>query len=254
LTLRDGPHEVALRADGSLAGLPGLSLEARADVILALRSGGLPEPDDLARLRGAKGTLMGEAARAGFHVLGPVATFVRTAQPMFRWTPHPKARGYEVAVFSGLAKVASVRVTGVVEASAPIPLERGRTYLWQVAALTPSGRVIAPTPPEAEARFRVLEAPAAAALDKALTATDGSDLAAGVLLARAGVRDGARRGRDSFRPARCGQPGLGGGPSAARVRPSLVTLGARWESDRGAGVAHGYETGPIERMTLFRAM
>jgi hypothetical protein len=193
LTLRDGDHEVALRADGSLAGLPGLSLEARADVMIALRSGDLPMPKALATLRGDQETLMGGAdGAATFHVVAPIATFVRSAQPTFRWTPHPKARGYEVVVFGeDLVKVASVRVVSELEATAPSPLERGKAYLWQVAALTPAGRVIAPAPPAAEARFRVLGAPAAAALDNALAAAGDSHLAAGILLARAGVRDEA---------------------------------------------------------------
>lgn len=134
---------------------------------------------------------MGAAGETGFNVIAPVATFVRSERPIFRWTPHPKARGYEVAVFSGLVKIASVRVSGAAEAPLPVSLERGRTYLWQVAALTPAGRLVAPKPPEAEARFRVLGAEAAAALDKALGAAGDSDLAAGVLLARAGVRDEA---------------------------------------------------------------
>jgi hypothetical protein len=182
-----------LRADGSLAGLAGLSLEARADVMVALRSGDLPLPKSLARLRGTQGTLMGEASvEAAFHVVAPVATFVRSEQPTFRWTPHPRAIAYEVVVFNeDLVKVALVRVMRAAEATAPAPLERGRTYLWQVTALTPAGRVVAPTPPAAEARFRVLGAPAVAALDKALAAVADSDLAAGVLLARAGVREEA---------------------------------------------------------------
>jgi hypothetical protein len=194
LTLRDGGHEVALRADGSIAGLPGLSLEGRADVMSALRGGGLPGPEALARLRGAGDTLMGDASGpAPLHVVAPVGTFVRSERPAFRWTPHPKARGYEVAVFDeAMNKVAAARVAGGVnEITLPSALEPGKTYLWQVAALTRSGRIVAPAPPEPEARFRVLGIAAAAGLDKALAQAGPSDLAAAVLLARAGVRDEA---------------------------------------------------------------
>jgi hypothetical protein len=193
VAIRDAGREVVLRADGTVAGLPGLSLEARAAVMAALHAGELPQPEALAPLRGAKGALMGgSAVDATFHPAGPVATFVRSQRPTFRWTRHPRARGYEVMVFSeDLVKVGAVRVSGATEATLPSSLDRGATYLWQVAALTPAGRIVAPAPPEPEARFRVLGATEAGALDRSLVAAGDSDLAAGVLLARAGVRDEA---------------------------------------------------------------
>lgn len=198
LTLRDGGREVALRADGSLTGLPGLPIELRAAVRDALRAGALPQPEGLGRLRGAPGTLLGRSGDAPFRLATPVATFVRADRPTFRWTPHPKARAYELAVFGeDLVKVAGVRVSDATEATLPSPLPRGRTYLWQVAALTAAGRQVAPAPPEPEARFLVLGAEEARALDGALAAAGDSDLVAGVVLARAGVRDeaGARLAR-----------------------------------------------------------
>ncbi len=90
-----------------------------------------------------------------------------------------------------LVKVADLRVSDATEAALPSPLERGRTYLWQVAAIGREGREVAPAPPEPEARFRVLSASESETLEKSLAAAGDSDLVASVLLARAGIRDEA---------------------------------------------------------------
>ncbi len=190
--LRDGGRDVALRSDGSIAGLPSLPLETRAAVVAALRDGELRQPDALGPLRGSVGTLMGAGDAATLRVLSPLATFVRSDRPTFRWTGHKDARAYELVVFDeALAKVGGVRVAGATEATLPQPLARGRTYVWQVAAVGRKGRTVAPAPPEPEARFRVLGDAEAAALDRALAVASESDLVAAVLLARAGVRDEA---------------------------------------------------------------
>jgi anti-sigma factor RsiW len=192
LTLHDVAHDVVLRADGSVEGLPELPRDCRDAIVAALRGDTVAEPEALASLRGQPGTLMGGSSAALFGVVMPLATFVRSDRPTFRWTPHPRARAYELSVFDEeLAKVASVRVPSGTEATLPTVLERGRSYQWQVAALTADGRAVAPAPPQPEARFRVLGAPESAALESDLRAAGDSDLAAGVLLSRAGVRDEA---------------------------------------------------------------
>lgn len=194
LTLHDAGREIGLRADGSLDGLPGVSGEIRGAVVAALQDGALAEPEGLAALRGRAGTLMGESAAPSFHVTTPLGTFVRSDRPTFRWTAHPKARGYELSIFSeALVKVASAHVSSGTEATPPAALERGRTYQWQVKALTPDGPLVAPAPPQPEARFRVLGEAESTALESALATAGDSDLVAGILLARAGVRDEAER-------------------------------------------------------------
>lgn len=192
LALRDGERAVTLAGDGSLAGLPEVPVEVTAAVVAALRDGALPRPEAIGPLRGAAGTLLGSSTAAAFRLTAPVATLVRSDRPTLQWTSHPRARGYEVAVFSEEeVKVAAVRTAAVTEATLPSSLERGRTYLWQVAALTAEGRIVAPAPPEPPARFRVLGKGESAALESALRAAGDSDLVAGILLARAGVRDEA---------------------------------------------------------------
>ncbi len=192
LALHDGGRDVVLRADGSLSGLPELPSAARDAVAGALRDGRLLLPAELSALAGTRGTLMGGGEPAPFRVVAPVATFVRSDRPVLKWTAHPRAAGYDVEVYDeALAPVASMHVSGATTVTLTKPLARGGTYVWQVAALTPHGRVIAPAPPEPEVRFRVLDASADAALGAALRATGGDDLAAGILLARAGVRDEA---------------------------------------------------------------
>jgi hypothetical protein len=192
VTLRDGEREVTLSGDGSLAGLPAVPLELTGAVVAALRDGALPRPEAVGALRRAAGTLLGPSPAAAFGLAAPVATLVRSDRPTLRWMSHPRARGYEVTVFSEeQVKVAGVRTAAVTEATLPSSLERGRTYLWQVAALTPEGRIVAPAPPEPPARLRVLGKAESAALESALRAAGDSDLVAGILLARAGVRDEA---------------------------------------------------------------
>jgi hypothetical protein len=192
LTLRDANRVLTLRADGSFDGWPGLRAEDRKAVVAALREGRLPQPAALEALRGVRSTLMGGGATARLRVLEPVATFVRSQRPAFRWTRFPGAQGYELVVLGeDLAAVATVRVSGATEAVLDSPLERGRTYVWQVAAVTPGGRVVAPAPPEPEARFRVLGAAEFTALEGELAGAEGADVVSGVLLARAGVRSEA---------------------------------------------------------------
>jgi hypothetical protein len=186
--LRDANRLLTLRADGSIDGWPALSAVDRQAVVAALREGRLSQPAALEALRGARGTLMGGGATARFRVQEPVATFVRSQRPTFRWTPLPEAQRYELTVLGeDLATVATVRISGATEVVLGSPLERGRTYAWQIAALTREGRVVAPAPPDPEARFRVLGAAESAALEAELAGSEGSDIAAGVLLARAGA-------------------------------------------------------------------
>jgi hypothetical protein len=187
-SLRDGGRTVTL-AGGSVAGLEGLDPTLSAPVAEALATGRVAVPPEVAALRGTRGTLLGpEADRAAFGVRSPVGTRVRGDRPTFRWQAHPDARRYVVAVFDeSLARVARSPAVRGTEWTADVPLRRGRTYLWQVTATTPSGAALAPAPPEPEARFRVLDEREAAELDRALAEAGDSLLARGVALARAGV-------------------------------------------------------------------
>ncbi len=197
-SLRDAGGPLSLRADGSLGGAPldGLPADVRARVAAALRRGQAQVPASVGALRGRRLTLMGGPSDAAgpFALLLPIATVVRSDRPSFAWRAHPQARAYVVSIYDDeLNPRASSAELGGTTWTCPVALPRGRVFVWQVAALTPSGRVIAPRPPLPDARFTVLGAGEAAALEASLRAAPGSHLAAGVLLAEAGVLDEAER-------------------------------------------------------------
>lgn len=212
LRLRDAGGVLALGADGTLggAGLAGVPDDLRARVAAALRSGRPAVPDEVRDLGAPALTLMGggDAGGGRFAVLAPLATVVRSDRPTFRWSAHAGARAYVVSVFDqDLNRRASSGETRGTLWECTLALERGRTYLWQVAALTSGGgRVVAPAPPQPEARFRVLASDAAAALRERLRASGGSHLVAGVLLAEAGVLDDAERELRQLVAANPGSP------------------------------------------------
>ena len=208
--LADAGRAVVLRADGSLEGLPGLSDDSARAVAAALGDGRLELPARLSALQGRPGVLMGAPAPATrLRVLSPQGVNVREARPEFHWQPLPGARAHVVSVFSeDLTPVLRSPELPASAASwrATADLPRGRSYVWQVAALVGEERQVAPAPPEPEARFAVLGAAEARGLEEQLVATGDSRLARGVLLARAGVLDEAERALSELQAANPGRP------------------------------------------------
>jgi len=190
--LRDGGGQIVLRADGSLDA-PALAPELRPRLLAALSEGRLALPKSLEGLQGRTGVLMGPGSTAtGLAPLAPVGTCVRDPRPAFRWSAQPHARAYVVAVYDEqLEQQAQSGELRSTEWRPERPLARGRTYLWQVTALTPQGRVVAPAPPLPQAKLRVLSAEEAAELERQLAGSAGSSLAEGVLFASFGLLDDA---------------------------------------------------------------
>ena len=211
--LADAGRTVVLRADGSLEGLTGLSDDSARAVAAALGDGRLELPARLSALQGRRGVLMGGPAPATrLRVVSPQGVNVRAARPEFHWQPLPGARAHVVSVFTeDLAPVLrspELPATAAVwRAGADLP--RGRSYVWQVAALVGDERQVAPAPPEPEARFHVLGAGEARALEQELGAVGDSRLARGVLLARAGVLDEAERALSELQAANPERPEVG---------------------------------------------
>lgn len=193
IDLNDSGRQISLGADGRLTGLPDLPRGARESVTSALRLGTIGTPPILDSLRPKSVTFMGApSAPAGLSVVSPVGTIVRSDSPVFRWTALAGARRYSVSIHDeDLVRVASSPDLEATEWKPPTPLRRGRTYLWQVVAITPETRIVAPQPPAPEARFHVLAAEEALALADAIRASSGSRLVAGVLLAQAGILEEA---------------------------------------------------------------
>jgi hypothetical protein len=189
----DAGRDVGLGEDGHLTGIPSLSASLRDVVGAALRRGSVDPPQGMTALRPPSTTFMGGSARpAALAVVSPVGIMVRSDSPLLRWTRLAGAKEYTVSILDqDLVQVAGSPPLHENEWRPPAPLPRDQIYTWQVAARSAGGRVLAPQPPSPEARFRVLSAAEAAALDDAIRSANGSRLATGVLLARAGVLDEA---------------------------------------------------------------
>ena len=91
--------------------------------------------------------------------LSPIATLVRSARPVFRWSAQPGARSYVVTIYGPdfeqvMASPALTETTW----TATTALKPGVIYQWQVTADTPEGLVRAPAPPAPDARFRIIDA------------------------------------------------------------------------------------------------
>jgi hypothetical protein len=200
-SVRDGGGTIELRADGTLRGasVPGALVP---DVARALREGTVTVPALRADLAVAPVVAMGAPSAGGarFGPLGPLSTLVRSDRPTLRWSANPRARTYTVSVFDlDLEPVASSGAITATEWTPKAALRRGRTYLWQVQAVTASGSETVPSPPAPEARFHVASATVAAAVEPAVTS--GSDLAAGVALAEAGFLEEAAQRFDELAAA-----------------------------------------------------
>lgn len=210
-SLSDAGGPLSLFADGRLGGDAGdaLPAEVRARVVAALRVGRPEVPASVRALRGERGTLMDAGAppaSSALELIAPLGTAVRSERPIFSWRPHPEARAYVVSVYDEhLNPRASSGEVRAATWTSSVALERGRSYLWQVAALTGAGRILAPRPPAPEARFLVLAAADEAALASRLARSRGSHLVAGVLLAEAGVLDEAERELRALAAANPGQ-------------------------------------------------
>lgn len=195
VSLDDGGQRVTLDEQGNLAGLGPLSPATQRALKAALTDGRVRTPAALNALAGRSGVLLGGSSEGvAFPLVGPVGTVVRTDRPTLRWRPLAGAQGYTVTLLDAdlnpIAISPPLTATGWTVAR---PLERGQTYVWQVAAQTKGGEVIAPAAPAPEARFKILELAKAAQLRRLEAAHPSSHLARGVSYAQAGLLDDAAR-------------------------------------------------------------
>jgi hypothetical protein len=151
--------------------------------------------------------------------LSPIATIVRTTRPVFRWSPHPGARGYVVTIYGpDFDQVMSSPALTETTWTAAAALKQGITYQWQVTADTSEGPVRAPAPPAPDARFRVIDAAAGKTLARDLARAGSSKLLKGLLLAQAGVLDEAEQTFEALRAEN---------PDSKRVADLLVRVRER---------------------------
>ncbi len=197
LTLNDGAGQVTLDKEGNVTGAPPDYQQIVKQTLTAQR---IETPQTLDELIGRSGTLMGPADEGHpFALLRPVGTATISDRPTFRWRPFAGADSYVVRIYDAdFNEVAfSPQISGTaragIEWTATRPLERGRTYSWQVTARVGAREVASPVRPAPEARFMVLDRSKANELARAKNASDGSHLTLGILYAQAGLLDDAER-------------------------------------------------------------
>ncbi len=134
--------------------------------------------------------LRGHPAPHAGGTFSPSGTLVETQQPAFRW-PAAKHASYVVSIYEKEKEIARSPALLDNRWTAPQPLARGVTYVWQLTVRGTGGVTILPAPPDPPALFTVLGTKDAANLDEARRRFPGDHLLLGVLYARAGVRDRA---------------------------------------------------------------
>jgi hypothetical protein len=195
------PQEIAKQpAPGPPASAePALSPEQQQAVQLALSTHKLERAPVLDRLVGKQGVLLGAPAPAEqLKLVSPAGTTVTSDRPMFRWQPATGATKYVVAVFDeDFRKVAESPALTSAEWQPETALPREKVLNWQVTATIDGRAVRAPQPPAPEARFEVVSADTAAAIDAARREHPANHLLVAVLLAKAGALDEASQELDA---------------------------------------------------------
>jgi hypothetical protein len=178
----------------SLAGLDAISADERVRVQAALDRGAARLPAFIGDVVASREVLMGRggAGSGMFTVVAPVGTGTVSDRPAFRWRALEHADGYDVAVFDERANaVARSPRLSTAEWTPADPLPRGRTYVWQVYAHRGGETITAPAAPSPAARFRVIDANAAAIVERLEADHPQSHLLLGILFMEYGVVDAA---------------------------------------------------------------
>jgi hypothetical protein len=169
IALRDSGKTIGLDQQGRLVGTA-----ADEAITAALREGkisvNLPEG-----LRGSRSVLLGgPSGETRFRVLTPVGEPVLQDRPELRWDPVEHARAYKVQVFDAdYQLVASSPEIKATSWTPERPLTRGKRYAWQATAIGRGPAVTAPQPPDPEARFEIVAATEAGAIEQARHASAG---------------------------------------------------------------------------------
>ena len=195
VALNDSSGPLTRDAHGQWSGWPAQSPALDERIRRALGSQKVEIPVETLELPGHRASLRGTSTDTPpSFLLSPVGIVVEEDRPVFRWRPVARASGYVVTLSTadggGLIKSPRVSTTDWTPAH---PLKRGKSYLWQVTALTPSESITAPQPPEPEARFLVLDALTLERIEETRRRTSRSHLVLGILYAEAGLLDDAER-------------------------------------------------------------
>lgn len=193
--LIDGSRIITWESGGPIRDLDGLELSTRREVIAALSGEGLKRPASVAALTAPSINLLDQSAtRAAFTLLGPKGTVIADDRPKFRWQPLEGASSYTISVFD---ENFNLIVRSVAEAttqwSPPEPLERGRTYFWEVSALKDGQEITSPVAPAPRSQFKIVDREKFEQINRAKRERPDSHLVLGILYAHAGLLHDAER-------------------------------------------------------------
>ena len=191
-SLVDGAGRIALREDGTIAGValgsPRDAEEARA----ALSGRAISIPTFIAAMPGA---VRGGAASADpLRAVAPFRSAVMEPRPRFSWTPVRGARSYRVAVFDAdYEEIARSEALTRTSWTPPKPLPAGVALSWHVVADTGADEISSAGSDRAEAVFRVLTPKEAAEVEQGVAGYRDSHLMRGLLYSRRGLLHDAER-------------------------------------------------------------
>jgi flavin-binding protein dodecin len=123
---------------------------------------------------------------AGMH---PVHEVIDSTTPTLSWRATPGR--YVVSVYDNATRVAHSESLSKPEWQVTPPLERGRTYAWQVEVHRGNAIEQLPVPPAPPAQFQVLDTASSASLAEARSRFPDDHLLLGVLEARSGLQKAA---------------------------------------------------------------
>jgi hypothetical protein len=193
--LKDGEAEVGLDSRGKLRGLEKLAPKTQTIVQAALATESLPKPQALSELAGPEINLMDQSADGlAFKLVAPVGVVVSDNRPTLRWQPLKGATGYTVSVFdSDFNRVLKSAPQTATSWSAPLALQNGKLYSWEVTAMVNNQEITSPVAPAPQARFKILESEKVREIAAIKKQQAGAHLTLGVLYARAGLLMEAER-------------------------------------------------------------
>lgn len=195
--LRDAGGVVGLDASGVLHAPAGVAEADQALLAEALKTKALAVVGIPVDLTAPPGTLLGTFKPDEFAPLAPLSIMVYSDRPEFTWQGLKGAQTYEVQVFDSDFK--EVDSSGKIRETHWTPVQalpRGALYQWQVIAYRANDSVRTPTPPAPDARFRVLNAEMFGKIEAARAGS--AHLLAAILLAKAGMKDEARKELDAL--------------------------------------------------------
>lgn len=193
--LNDAEGRLTLNQAGQLSGVDRLPADYQTIIKEALTNQRIDVSPSLKGLVRAGSPLMSsEKDGSNFSVIEPVGKVLLTDRPQFRWSPLAGANNYVVEIYdSELTPVTASSELTTHSWEPPKSLLRGRMYSWQVKAIKDDKTVVAPRPPAPQARFRIVDSTIADEIAEARRSYASSHLLLGMLYAKAGLLDEARK-------------------------------------------------------------